>query len=844
MPGKVSVCCRAVPDIREEHVPGHPPRNRLVHGLARVAAAAQRHPVLTGAVFFACCSLAFVAQGLLPGRNLSASDYLWSAAPWRSLTPAGVRDGGANGELADSVAAFQLFTQYAAHYAGGWPLWNPHIMSGRPFLANAQSALLSPFTVPAYLLPFWASLGVTAVLKLFTASFGGFLLARTLGLRLGGSLMTGLTYGFGLFFVVWLSWPLSSVWAWIPLLLVCTELLVRRPGVLPFAGLSVVIALQYSGGHPESSFHALFAASVFAVVRIVFHARSGGLDRLGVVRALASFAGAQVAGAALVAMLIIPFAELLHQSADLANRRVAPPGTNPKYLLGALLTDYWGRPTQFTTEPFIAPRAFYAGALPLLLAAFALLRGRDLGRWLTAAFGALALAIVVGVPGIYGLVISLPGFHEVINTRLTILFLLCVALLAGWGLDDLAAGRLRASATRRRLLFAGAAVAIVVPAVWMVATGVFAWRDVEPALSVAWGFTDQPSAGRNLAVIPASSLIVWVTVASLALALVVVASRHRTHAAVLVAVALALTGLDLARAGVGQNPAIPAAHAQQPTTPAIRLLQRARPARFAALQPRTAISPLPANTAMRYGLYDARGYDYPIEARYESFWKRNVVREPFTFTPRTTLARGDGQSLHALRLLGVTDIVQDGADPALRRSDLRLRYRDADTRIYALAGALPRAYVAYGEQPVADEARALDAVSARAFAGQAVITEPGGRAGLPAGPAPAISPARIVRYGSDRVVIDAQARTLGMLVLTDTWYPGWKATVDGRPTPIRRVNYLLRGVSLRPGVHRVEFRYQPSSWRIGWIISLVTALGLIVAVAVAMVRRHGRAATT
>ena len=70
-----------------------------------------------------------------------------------------------------------------------------------------------------------------------------------------------------------------------------------------------------------------------------------------------------------------------------------------------------------------------------------------------------------------------------------------------------------------------------------------------------------------------------------------------------------------------------------------------------------------------------------------------------------------------------------------------------------------------------------------------------------------------------------------MLVLTDTHFPGWHAEVDGEPAEVHRVDYLLRGVALPAGRHRVEFTYRPASWRAGWIVSLVTAIALLAALA-------------
>jgi hypothetical protein len=73
--------------------------------------------------------------------------------------------------------------------------------------------VLSPFNLPSYVLPFWFSLAVVAALKLWTAAFGTFMLARALGMRPWAGLLAGLAFGFSLYMVTWLAWPLSSVWA-------------------------------------------------------------------------------------------------------------------------------------------------------------------------------------------------------------------------------------------------------------------------------------------------------------------------------------------------------------------------------------------------------------------------------------------------------------------------------------------------------------------------------------------------------------------------------------------------------------------------------------------------------
>ena len=228
---------------------------------------------------------------------------------------------------------------------------------------------------------------------------------------------------------------------------------------------------------------------------------------------------------------------------------------------------------------------------------------------------------------------------------------------------------------------------------------------------------------------------------------------------------------------------------------------------------------------MHYGLYDARGYDFPLEARYSRLWKDHVSAE-VGIVPPTRLAPIDEGSLRALSLLGVGDVVVAPEDPPLSEPGLRLAYDGPDARVYENRRALPRAFVVGGQQVVSDEDEALSAVTAASFDGRRVVVVVEALDGVPQGPRTSSGDAEITEYDPDRVTVNVRAERRGLLVLGDVHYPGWKAQVDGRDVPIHRVDYLLRGVQLEPGGHEVEFRYEPASWRIAWMISLV-ALAIV-----------------
>ena len=82
--------------------------------------------------------------------------------------------------------------------------------------------------------------------------------------------------------------------------------------------------------------------------------------------------------------------------------------------------------------------------------------------------------------------------------------------------------------------------------------------------------------------------------------------------------------------------------------------------------------------------------------------------------------------------------------------------------------------------------------------------------------------ARIVSYKNQTVTIQASVNDSGILVLVDSYYPGWKAYVDGREARILKANHFFRAVVLAEGEHVVEFRYEPLSFKIGLAVSLTT----------------------
>ncbi|MBX3010619.1 MAG: YfhO family protein [Caldilineaceae bacterium] len=158
------------------------------------------------------------------------------------------------------------------------------------------------------------------------------------------------------------------------------------------------------------------------------------------------------------------------------------------------------------------------------------------------------------------------------------------------------------------------------------------------------------------------------------------------------------------------------------------------------------------------------------------------------------------------------------------RGHFRLAH-SGDVKIYENLDVRPRAYLVHTVHTAADSAAAVEQVRADPAiqAGQAAVIEGDWALQTPSMTA-ATDRAELTHYAAETVVIQSQSQAEALLVLSDTYYPGWQATVDGVPAPIYATNGLFRGVRVPAGEHEVRFVYQPASW---WWGVRLSGMGVI-----------------
>ncbi len=156
-------------------------------------------------------------------------------------------------------------------------------------------------------------------------------------------------------------------------------------------------------------------------------------------------------------------------------------------------------------------------------------------------------------------------------------------------------------------------------------------------------------------------------------------------------------------------------------------------------------------------------------------------------------------------------------------NDFRVVYDDNTLTMLENRDVMARAFIVHAAQVLSDD-QMLDRLQDPTFQPDRVVLLSDG-APMDALPAPGEGDSvEITTYRPEQVILKAQTAQAGYLVLADTWFPGWTATVDGHDVQILRADHIFRAVPLGPGNHEIAFEYHPMSLAWGALISGLSVL--------------------
>ncbi len=729
-------------------------------------------------------------------RVLLGGDTLYRFLPWSHLPDA---HRPVNVLVGDPVQQFLPWQELVARAfrSGHLPLWDPDALSGKPLLANDQSAPFSPFTWLA--LPFSAARGLSLAMlaKLWVAGLGTAVYLRLSGTRGLPALIGGVAYAGSSFMALWLAWPHTAVASLLPWAFAAAEWVLSGGGPLAAAALAVAVGLQFLGGHAETSLHLGVGLVLYSGVRWL-----AGSRRWSSLLGLLVGAGA---GALLGGVQLLPFLSYLPHTTivvDRAQGHVGGGHLDPSNLWSWLAPNLHGSPG-LDGRPGWPPNddegTGYAGVVALCLAPLGLI-----GQALARGSRALALAVVTLVAAgivygpLSGLAARLPGLAVAANTRMLVLLCFTVAVLGGFGAD-----RLLQAARRGRIRWW---LAVPTLAVAGLATAATAAGAVLLALRGGVGVD------RLLPQLPGGMPAFWALMPALALvgALAAILAGLAGRAGGPAAFALGVLALIEAWTFTSHaQPLVPPDEVPPPTAVATWLRQHPGP--MAGIDV-TFVPDVPT----LYGLQDVRTYDVTLDLRSRLFWS---AADP-GYHDRLTATLLETPGVAWLRLAGVRYVVGPGVVPGTVPV-----LRAEGVTVAAVPGARPLAWAA-PSWVAASDADQDRAILIRLGPDGPPVLEgaKAQRSSLPAG--------RVTVLSEQAGELRLRTRLPGReaVVVLQSYDSGWQAEVDGHSIAVHPADVKFMAVVVPGGDHVVTLSYWPGS--VAWgIRASLAGLALILLLA-------------
>ncbi|MFO0936822.1 MAG: YfhO family protein [Gemmataceae bacterium] len=738
---------------------------------------------------------------------------------------------------------YHHFLVHSTQQTGELPLWCPEIFAGMPGVQDPQVCAFYPLHLPLY----WISedhqgtaLSFLVMLHVIIAGLGMFAYARHQQQPASAAFISALGYMFAGKWLVHLliagHHNLAPL-AWLPLILLFMERSIARKTIVHATIAGVLFSLIILGTHPQITIYCgmFIAIWTFGTSRLLETPEPGqGLFHRLNSRWLLTGVGTAVVGGLLSAVQLWPAMEAVSQSS-----RSLGVSIGFLSLIGSLLTliGFIG-PAISNDATWYWEDRVCVGLVWLALAICApLFRPMRQNRmW-------MKLGITWLLIGLVGLAMLqwVPGFHLWRLQSRTMFFLaIPLSLLVGSATQILFAESESAAESR----FSFAMMMLRIALFLMIPLGFYAFTlyrgGTEFRLSAYWP---------------------WLVLAIPAMVWVIQKPRSRLTYGLW---CLILLG-DLWVMAFPWTTVIPEKTIYQPSECVSFLKARTQehgrvldqcPKPFA--ENPTCITPLWPNLGMINGIETVRGYNPLDILRYKQFLsliedRKEQLKAVVGLTepvPTCIVVRNQSfADLLGVRYLLLPDNVplsEVVPDPEAQKNWVRIFTDEhpqaycfstsylSETRIISLPTyfvyenqqVLPRAFVVYEAEALADNADALTKLKATDFRRKVLI-----EGNVPTPPASPGSPsqqgqATIRDYQPNRVTIDVQSAQSGWLVLTDVWYPGWVCTIDGDEVPISRADYTFRGVPIPAGQHVVEFRLQSKKYTIGKWVS-VMSLGLV-----------------
>ena len=699
--------------------------------------------------------------------------------------------------VSESIRQFQI------------PLWNPYNGSGMPFFATMHIGFLNPFNLLLLFFPKYIGWGIFVAIQPTLISFFTYLYCRKIGIKFIGALFSGIVFVFSGTVIVRLLFGEYAYGLWIlPMLLYLLESFFENPNskkglIIPFS-----IALLFISGQPQIIAYVLVFSSLYFFYRL-FQIKKES-KKLSI-NSILSIPVLVLIGVGLIGIQLLPTIELFGQasispssSKFIFDRFLLP----VQHLLGIFIPNYFGNQATYNywgSGDYIETVASI-GLIPCFFAFISLgkLKNKiiDLRNFY---YISIILSILLTLDWFFTRIlfsVPIPIFSTGIPSRIFGITSFCIAIIAGYGFDKWINLNRRdfGSIKKQVIIYASLVSAIFI--------GTFIFYALRISCNNEFILNCGTIALRTTTLEAISFII-----ALILFVLPIILDKKRVLKISSVGILLIVVGLGV----YNSDKFLPFSKKEAilPQNDLISQLQKIKDFRVFGLGEAN----IKTNFATYYKFYDPNYYDPLYNKRYGELidfankGKLNVV------LPRSDVEIANDPNLKddALKrrerlfdILSVKYLILKKS--SLKPPGLEDIFWQNKNWIIKNNESLPPSYFVNKIEVISDKNAILKRLFDSSFnPGQTVILE--------------TDPHML---STDRISI-----------VSDNYYPGWKAYIDGKETKIYRANYTFRAIVLPKGNHQIRFSYEPESLRVGTLISL-SSLGILMLIAIRTFRAKNK----
>ena len=752
----------------------------------------------------------FVFKGLLP---IPSDDVVGGYYPWRDEIWQGKIAGYPikNFAIRDVVRQLYPWRWYSVEEFKNWqmPLWNPYNFTGIPHLANVFTASFYPLNLLFFIFPFWLGWSIQVFLQPFLVGLTTFLFLKNLKLKEMAAFFGSLVFAFSSILMIRLEFGMVGQAAiWLPLALLSADRFFESKKWRWWLLAVLSLSLSFLAGYLQVTIYTCLLFAFYSFYRFLKTKDKKSFVLL-IFSAIVAFL--------LVGIQTIPLLNLVLKSSRFGNYSGESFFANEFFLpwqrlITFLVPDFFGNDTtgNFWGKTSYYEFSGYVGIIAIffVLYSFAYLKQKKdiLFWWLITILAFLFLLPTPLAKLPYEL--KIPGFSVLIPARMIFVINFALSVLAAFGLNAFC--KEKDEEKRKNLI-------LKVSFFWS-----FIFLFIWLAFLFGWLFWPVWQANalislRNL-ILPTFLIIASFTLLSFYLGI----KKKFFRQGILIAFILLLF-FDLSHQALKYNPFTPK-EILFPTTEALNFLknqQKNGPFRIQILDQEL----MTANLNLLYGLEMVDGYDSFHSSRYEELALTANSEDPKQrfVSPGRSLFLAN----HRSPLFDLMNVKYILALEEIKYPDLKLVFEKGQTKVYENLKVYPRAYLSSNYEIAKDDEEILVKMLDFSKKGERkVILEE--NIDFKNYDLEKNAQVKIEENQNQSLKLKTEALQKSILVLSDAYDSGWKAWVDGQQTKIYRANYNFRAIIVPAGKHKVTFKYEPLSFKIGIYLSSGVLLLLLV----------------